>query len=375
MIAKKGARSLQGITSPKRCNLMEDNELDLRKKKVLGAVIRSYVRDMAPISSSLLLSEYGFQCSSATLRNIMAHLEAEGFLKQPHISAGRIPTDKGYRYYVDYIIEPKRISPEERDNIRQKYYSQPGENFEQLIEKTTHILSAITHQAALAMMPSINLSSFEKINFMRIYENRLLVVLLGSSGIVKNVVIALPRNISDEEIKKIENLLNSELKGISLNLLRDYLLDKINRCHDVAFNLARNALEIMELADIGGMDDRLFLEGLSLIIGKPEFKEADKSKGVLETLERKIDILEIMNEDLESVKNEIMVRIGAENTHQDIRNCSLITSKYRTGNKAIGTLGIIGPTRMPYEEIISVIDGVSDVLSDILTEISIEEEL
>lgn len=347
--------------------------MELRKKKVLGAVIRSYVRDMMPISSSSLLEEYGFQCSSATLRNIMSHLEAEGFLKQPHTSAGRIPTDKGYRYYVDYIIQPKKISAEGRENIRQKYYSQPTENFEQLIEKTTHILSAITHQASLAMMPSVNLTSFEKINFLRIYENRLLVVLLGSSGIVKNVVIAMPKNITDEEIKKIENLLNSELKGISLKLLRDYLLNKINRCQDAVFNITRNALELMELTDIVGMDDRLFLEGLSLIIGTPEFQEVDKSKGVLGMLERKTDILEIMNEDLESVKNDIMVRIGTENSHKDIRNCSLITSKYRTGNKAIGTLGIIGPTRMPYEEIISVVEGVSDVLSDILTEISIEE--
>lgn len=352
---------------------MEDKELESRKKKILGALIRSYVRDMLPVSSSSLLSEYNFQWSSATLRNIMAHLEDEGFLKQPHTSAGRIPTDKGYRYYVDYIIEPKRISIKERADIRQKYYPQATENFEKLIEKTTHILSAITNQASLAMMPSINLSSFEKINFLRIHENRLLVVMLSSSGIVKNVVITLPKNVTAGEIQKIENLLNSELNGISLNLLRDYLLDKINRCHDAALNIAKNAFEIMELIDVTDADNKLFLEGLSLIIGKPEFNEADKSRGVLETLEKKTDILEIMNEDLESVKKDIMVRIGRENTYEDIWNCSLITSKYRIGNKVMGTVGIIGPTRMPYEEIISMLEGVSSVLSDILTEINIED--
>ncbi|MFH1855599.1 MAG: heat-inducible transcriptional repressor HrcA [Candidatus Omnitrophota bacterium] len=363
-------KGISGQVNPraKQCNAMKNKELELRKNKVLEAVIRSYVRETVPVSSSALLSSYGFEWSSATIRNVMAQLEEEGFLKQPHASAGRIPTDKGYRCYVDNIMKLEKTSPEKEISIRQQYNSSKPDNLGKLVEKTARIICAITNQASLAMMPSMNLCGFDKIDFIQLSENRALVVFLTSSGMVENIVIKLPKNINVAELLKVQNLLNTELLGYSLGAIQDYLLNEIKRREDAVFNIVKNAFDIIELLDINNMNNELFFDGLSLIMDKPEFKDVDKSLGVLRVLEEKTEILEIMNGDLEEVKKDIRVHIGSENIFEDIRHCSLITTKYGIGRQGLGMLGVIGPTRMAYEEVISMLDCVSDVLTEILSE-------
>jgi len=169
---------------------MKNKELELRKKKILEAAIRSYIKEMVPVGSSLLVKKYNLNWSSATVRNIMAQLEEDGYLRQPHTSAGRIPTDKGYRYYVDNIIRPKKLSSQEESSIRQQYKRSKGiERLGEFIEKTTHIICAITQQAALVMMPSMAFGTFDKINFFRLDQSRVLVVFFGSLGMIRNVVI------------------------------------------------------------------------------------------------------------------------------------------------------------------------------------------
>jgi len=347
---------------------MKNKELDLRKEKILEAIIRSYVEETTPVSSSFLVERYNFEWSSATIRNTMAQLEGEGLLRQPHTSSGRIPTDKGYRYYVDNIIKPKKPSSQKEILIRRQYDSRKKiEKLEDLIEKTAHVICAITNQAAIVMVPKITLNVFKKINLIQLDKNRMLVVLLDTSGMVKNIIINLPENIKFGELKKVENFLNDELKGFLLNSIKGYLLNKIKRHQDAVFNVINNACEIINLIDVTHINNKLFLNGLSLIMDKPEFKNFNKSCGILHVLEEKTEVLEIMNEDLEDFKNDIKVHIGSENIYEDIQHCSLIISRYQVDNHLKGNLGVIGPTRMAYDEVIPTLRCISHVLSNILS--------
>lgn len=347
---------------------MSDKELELREKAVLEALVRSYVEETMPVSSSFLVEKYGFEWSSATVRNTMAFLEKEGFLIQPHTSAGRIPTDKGYRYYVDHVVKQKKLTPKEEFSIRRRYDSVKIEDFDEIIEKTAKIICAITSQAALATKPKISSSAFKKISLFLLNREKLLAVILNSSGMVKTVIVNLPRDITVDEIERAENFLNNELAGHSLDTIKTYLLNEIKRRRDAVDSIIDNAFEIFDLIDLTDISNKLFIDGLSIIMEKPEFKDFDKSRGLLHLLEQKTEIYEIMSNDLENFSEDIKVHIGRENVYEDIQDCTFITSGYYVEEQVMGSLGVLGPTRMAYEKIIPVVNCISHILSGILTE-------
>lgn len=338
-----------------------------RRKYILKVVVSSYIDTAEPVGSRALQRKFNINLSSATIRNVLSDLEEEGYITQPHTSAGRIPTDKGYRYYVDSLIETQELSPEEKNFIEQEYDFNKSE-IEEIIEETSHILSKITEQAGIVLFPIFQQSRFERLELVLLGPKLVLVVLVTDSGIIRNRVIKLDDYITQDVLNKVARFLNDELQGMSLSEIRPYLLKKIKHENSSFFYISRQAAEIMRLAIVRNQPLRISLDGASYMLENPEFQDISKTKSVLRVLENKEQILELLCKDMS--QQNIRIYIGHENECEYMNECSLISQGYCFGKKVVGRLGVIGPRRMKYGKIITVVNYISNMVSRHLSQIN-----
>lgn len=344
-------------------------ELDKRKKRILQAIIQEHIISASPIGSRTLAKKYSLDVSPATIRNEMADLEDLGYLEQPHTSAGRIPSDKGYRYYVDELIRR-----EEQDvsgiikNIEDLY--QDLQNVQDIISGMAKMLSNITHYTALVSEPKTQVSRLKKVEIMQLENNSLLVVLVTDTGMVNNKIIKLQQSLSARKISylnsflsdKLENKLLSELDLNYLNSLEKELLAKLDLSVDL-FKQFYNELEGAFEPD--GV--KVYLGGTSYILEQPEFNDLERLKKMLKLLDQEEMLKKIIN----SISTQdLEIKIGQENELEDIKNCSLVVATYYISNRAVGKIGVIGPTRMEYPRVISSVDVISDILGNLISKAS-----
>lgn len=344
---------------------MYETHLETRRNKILATIIDAYIRSASPVGSSDISKRFrlsGF--SPATVRNVMAELEELGYLTQPHVSAGRIPTEKAYRYYVDTLMEDEQLIPEEREIVEREYLLE-HEEVEDIFEKTSQLLSMLTHYAGIILFPKVTLDTFSHLELISVEPNRVLVVLVTSSSLVKNAMVELRHKMSQEELQRISQFLNWKLKGLTLGEIRDYLLRKSLEEDEPSFLLLKEGLEIINASQLLEQTDRLRLEGTGFIVEQPEFKDPMRRRSILKALEEKKDLLEIMNDDLG--KEGVKIHIGSENRFESMRDCSFVVSSYKAKDKALGALGVLGPVRMFYPRAISVVRFVTDKLGQVLT--------
>ncbi|MDI6816070.1 MAG: heat-inducible transcriptional repressor HrcA [Actinomycetota bacterium] len=337
--------------------------LDARKKAILYVAVQEYILTAEPVSSQKLVEKYQLGVSSATVRNELATLEALGYLHQPHTSAGRIPTDMGYRYYVDGITDKPGLTHQEENSIV-KLFSSINMEMEELMKETTHILSNVTSYIAVALAPSFKKSMLKHIDLVSLSPRHVLVVLITDKGQV------LKRTVSMEpysgEIGEIERFLNEKLQGldsIGISALRDTLILPDPDASRTASTLINAILDIIESDE----RERVFLSGTAGIYGQPEFEELSKVHSLLNAIEQGYRLMQWLEDSV--MTRKVLVRIGSENTDDDMRGCSIITSNYQLDSETRGTLGIIGPTRMNYSRAISVVELISDKLSKALVEL------
>ncbi len=346
---------------------MHEVELEKRKQRVLEIIIESYTATASPVGSLTISRKYRLGLSPATIRNIMAELEEEGLLAQPHTSGGRLPTDKGYRFYVDSLTHRKYIAPEDEKRIEREYKLRKKE-LESLIEETSRILSIITNYAGMVLFPRVSHGIFKRIEIIPISRDKVSVILLTTSWWMNKTIVELREPIEDSELKRLVRLLNNELEGMALYEIEDYILSRlIEEKRDPVFYMFKRAAELFGFSLRVIDDDRMDLDGTSRILEQPEFQDIDRIRVVLKALEDKKAILEIMKQDIG--KEGINIHIGRETGYREIEDCSIITASYKMKDMPIGTLGVIGPVRMDYLRTISVVSHISEVLSKMISDI------
>jgi heat-inducible transcriptional repressor len=338
--------------------------LDDRNKKVLQAVIDSYIASGTPIGSTVLVKRFDFGVSSATLRNIMADLEEMGFLTHPHTSAGRIPTDLGYRYYIDSLINIEKDSDEIEEHLQQAPQLH-GDDLEELMEEASRFLAALSHCAGVVVAPSEPEASYKHIEFVRLRGGQVLIIFVTSSGIVQNKLIELHESIRQQDLNRFSSYLDEELDHWTLGEVRQRLVEKMQEERLVFMRLMdetyQASLDVQERES-----EKVYIGGASQILESPEFANVEKMRTLFKAFEDKYKLLKLLDRSVSA--QGIKVFVGSENPFFEMQGCSTVVASYRAGSNVVGTLGVIGPTRMQYKQVIHVVDYTARILSKLLSE-------
>ncbi len=332
--------------------------LNDRKKQVLQSVIEEYINTAEPVSSAVLVEKYGLDYSSATIRNDMAELEHEGYLEKPHTSAGRIPSVKGYRFYVDELLNDENISLEEIQYIRENLQTKVNE-IEDLTKITTNTISEMTHYTTVAIGPDSSTNIIKDIKFILLGERLLMAVILTENGAVKETIIKYDEDVSQNQVNDLNLTFNNKLRGKPLEKIDKPMEEYILSTMEDQANVIKPIIQQMNKAI--EETNKIYLEGASKVFDFPEFKKIDTAKNFLSILDTKEEMLEIFNSGL---AKDINVFIGDENDNEDLKDLSIITFKHKVGNKDMGTIGIIGPKRMNYSKVISIMKYISKKLNE-----------
>ena len=333
-------------------------ELDARKRKILQAIIEEYIETAEPVSSGNLVKNGALRCSSATIRNEMADLEKIGFLEQPHTSSGRIPSEKGYRYYVDELLREDDISRKEMELIKQRLETKVNA-LEDLTKIATTTLSEITHYTTIAIGPNVNNHNIIDIKFVLLGTRVLMAVILTDSGIIRESIIKFDEDITQEQVNDLTVIFKNKLVGKPLEKLNGPIEDFIMSEMKTGINIIQKIInEINKLIDDS---NRVYLEGTNKVVDMPEFKKVDIAKDFLNVLDAKNLVADVLNT---GVANDISVYIGSESDKEELKNFSIVTFNHLLGDKDIGTIGIIGPKRMDYSKVISVMKYISKKLNE-----------
>lgn len=332
--------------------------LNDRKKQILKTIIEEYINTAEPVSSLSLVEKYELNYSSATIRNDMAELEHEGYLEKPHMSSGRIPSVKGYRFYVDELLNDENISLEEIQYIKENLQNKVNE-IEDLTKITTNTISEMTHYTTVAIGPDSSNNIIKDIKFILLGERLLMAVILTENGAVKETIIKYDEDITGNQIKDLNVTFNNKLRGKPLEKIdkpmEEYILSTMKDQAKVIKPIIKQMNKTIE------EQNKIYLEGTSKVFDFPEFKKIDTAKNFLSILDTKEEMLEILNSGL---AKDINVYIGDENENKDLKDLSIITFKHKVGNKDMGTIGIIGPKRMNYSKVISIMKYISKRLNE-----------
>ncbi len=339
-------------------------ELDERNKKVLQAVIDSYVASGYPIGSSVLVKRYDFGVSSATLRNIMAELEEMGYLTHPHTSAGRIPTDRGYRYYIDSLISIENDTDDIEGHLQQAPALHGGD-LQELMAEASRFLAALSHCAGVVIAPSEPEGRYKHIEFVRLRGKQALIIFVTNTGIVQNKLVELDENIQQQELNYFSSYLDEELEAWTLPEIRQRLVEKLREEKAVFMQLMEETYRASQ--DVQEREtEKVYIGGASQILENPEFANVEKMRTLFKAFEDKYKLLKLLERS--SAAEGIKVFIGSENPFFEMQGCSMVVGSYKAGANVVGTLGVIGPTRMQYKQVIHVVDYTAKLLSGLLGE-------
>ncbi len=337
-------------------------ELDARKLGILKAIIDEYILSASPVGSRSISKHEGFSLSSATIRNEMADLEELGYLEQPHTSAGRIPSDKAYRLYVDQMMQKAALSDDEIKLIR-THMSAKLDEVETVMQQTAQALSAVTHYTAMIMSPMLSANRLRHIQIVPLREGRALVVIVTTAGFARDAVIRVPDEITTAELERISRMLTERFYDCRMDHIGERVVREISgELHD------RRAFldSIVEAIDRKMQPDspNVQLSGATNMLRYPEYSDVNKAKMFLTAVEGRGTLYDLLKR---ASKLEFSITIGNENEDEMFKDCSIVTATYRVGEEPLGSFGIIGPTRMHYGKVISVLEFMRRSLSDILS--------
>jgi len=346
---------------------------DARGQIILSALINEHFVTGEPVGSKVLADKFAnaHGLSSATIRNVMSELEDAGLVEQPHTSAGRVPTDKGYRFYVDNLLGVLSISNEDLIRIGDELGLNANEFYEtpdRLMERTSQLLSALSNNVGIVVSPSLADDRLQHIEFVNLSDNRILVVLVSAPNLVHNKIIRHNIQLAREELEQTANYLNSAFAGKSLIEIRAEIIKLMHEEKTMFDRLLQTAV-ILCSQSIEDEEDKLgsvYVDGTSNILSKSDFADLERLRDLLSTIGEKSRLLEILNECIGRVseaKGGVQVVIGRENRTPSFQNCTLISAPYRIGSgSAIGTLSVLGPTRIEYARMISIVSYVARTL-------------
>ena len=337
--------------------------LNNRNRTILEAIIEDYISTAEPIGSGAVRSRHGLSLSSATIRNVMSDLEEMGFLASPHTSAGRIPTEKAYRLYVDSILAVRSVDRNERDEIKRRC-AVAGRDLDGVLREISQTLSSVSHYMGIVAAPRFTANVFRQIEFIQLGGRRLLAILVSQAGSVQNRIIELKEEIPSENLTYISNYLNSLLKGLTMAEVKSRIIAEMQSEKARYDSMLAGALELSEQA-FGDGEEEIFIDGQANILEQPEFADVSKMKEIFRAIEQKSQLLSLLDGCLKAPG--INIFIGSESHVNSMSGMSLITSTYVSGKNTLGVLGVIGPTRMGYSKVIPIVDYTAKMLTRLLT--------
>jgi heat-inducible transcriptional repressor len=345
---------------------MATTRLSDRSRRILAALVGEYVETGEPVSSATLVKRGGFGLSSATVRNVLASLEEQGYVYQPHTSSGRVPTDLGYRCYVNMLMESRR--PGRAPGIEAQLLAQAGTAplMEEALTRASHVLSAVSHHVGFAVAPGSEDAAFQRIDFVPLADTRVLVVVVTKGGQVTNKVVDIGENLPADDLHQAANYLNEQFAGLPLSEVRAGVMARLAEERTLYDNMLSRALRLAQSTFDGlpAQSHALFIEGAASLI-----EEGDEgvSLGTLRTLlgmiEEKHRLVRLLTEYIEGPG--LTVIIGAEHTAPDLREFSVVAATYSDGDRR-GTIGVLGPTRMKYSRAISIVDSAARTVTRLL---------
>ena len=334
--------------------------MDERKKRVLHSIIKDYLATAEPVGSRAVAKKCGLGVSPATIRNEMSDLEEEGYIEQPHTSAGRRPSHKGYRYYVDNLMEKEKLTKDEVSSIRQLFPRQ-FEETDTLMQQCCQLISRLTNYTAMVVYPGEGQGTLEKIKLLPVDDSQILAVVLASNGVVNHRLLHIPVGLSTVSIIHLEAVLQEKLKGKSMEDLGHTLLREFINTIGSQEKTVLQTIELLEHMLLNGKREKVFSAGVFNMISQPEFKDVEKLKNIFSFLEEENKIIELLNME----KDGITVSIGDEIPGSNVKDCSMIVMSYQTNSGSKGSIGVLGPTRMSYPKTISLMELFSDELSKV----------
>ncbi|MDO4572650.1 MAG: heat-inducible transcriptional repressor HrcA [Clostridia bacterium] len=343
-------------------------ELDARKIRILKAIIDEYIMSASPVGSRFISKRGDFNLSSATIRNEMADLEELGYLEQPHTSAGRVPSDKAYRLYVDHMLGRAQLTNDEIQVIRAHMSSRIDE-VEAIIRQTAQALSAVTNYTAMVLPPVLSASRLKHVQLLPLREGRALLVVITNTGFTRDAVIRIPEDMGYEELERISNMLTKRYEGCRMDLVGERIVREMGDELFERREFLNSMVETIERKLSPGAVS-VELSGTTNLLHYPEYSDLNKAKSFLAAIEGRDTLYRMLRK---ASRLEFTITIGDENESEPLKDCSVLTATYRVGDEPLGSFGIIGPTRMHYGKVLSVLEYMRMSLSEMLSNY-IEEE-
>ncbi len=340
----------------------EHKQMTERQQHLLKILVERYIGDGQPVGSRTLVKESDLDLSSATVRNVMADLEDLGLITSPHTSAGRVPTNLGYRLFVDSLLTVEKLST----GVIQKICTniEYEEDMEVLLGKTSSMLSEVTQLAGLVMIPRVEAQSLRHVEFLPLSDNRVLAILVINNKDVQNKVIHTQRAYNASELEQAANYLNEAFVGRDLSVVRSELLKEMSDAKEQVNQLMTTVIEMTEALNIGAQQQDYVMAGETNLMEQGQMSDIDQLRQLFEAFNHKQDILHLLDQALDG--QGIQLFIGEESGYKVFDDCSIVTSTYETDGEVLGVLGIIGPTRMSYEKVIPVVDATAKMLGSAL---------
>ena len=347
---------------------MAFENLSKREKEILSNLINFYIRTADPVGSRAIANKFHMGISSATIRNTLQDLEELGLVQQPHTSAGRIPTDLGYRVYVDYLLRPEELTEGEKLQIRESILKE-GRGVNEILGQTCRVLSDITHQLGVTIAPRFDEGVLRRIELIPVSDERLMIVVVVQSGLARSVILEVEANLAEASLPEVEVVLNERLAGLTLGHIKETINERLA---DVT-GKGRLINLVIDSRDKIWTEERsadIHLSGAGQLLAQPEFAGIEK----ISELVKLIEDGRVLSDFLDSASEEgLVITIGKENRFKEIMSCSLVTSSYKVG-KVSGTIGIVGPTRMAYNKLVSVVEYTARTITEVLSGIKTDKD-
>lgn len=334
-----------------------------RQLLILQVIIDDFIRSGQPVGSRTLSKKQEITFSSATIRNEMADLEELGYIEKTHVSSGRVPSEKGYRYYVDHLLSPQRLTKDDLGKIKSIFAERIYE-LEKIVQKSAQILSDLTNYTSIVLGPAVKDNKLKNIQIIPLNNESAVAIIVTNTGHVENRVITIPDSINPSDLEKMVNILNERLIGVPLIDLKDKIYKEIAdvlrthiRNYDFLLNTISTTLDLQQ-------SEKMFFGGKTNMLSQPEFNDIGKIRSLMTMIEQEKEFYELLRK---HNKRGIHVAIGRENKLSGMESCSLITATYSMGTEQLGTIAILGPTRMEYSRVITILNRVASGLSLALT--------
>jgi len=333
-----------------------------RNRKILEAIIEEYIESAEPVGSRTVAKRHPLGLSPASVRNVMADLEEMGYINSPHTSAGRVPTDKGYRFYVDSLLQVRQLTSEEKQRLDS--HQLQGRKIEEVLRDVGQSLSSISSYTGIVMAPRLETTVFRHIDFVPLSEGRILTVFVARSGLVQNKIIRPRDPLTPRDLEQMSQYLNQTLQGLSIQQVKEKILGELKAEKARYDQMLRRTLELSQDAlgeELGG---QVYIEGAARILDQPEFADVEKMKRLFNAFEQKNVLIELLDQSQQA--DGVQIFIGSDTEYSGIKGCSLVTSHYANRRGTLGALGVIGPSRMNYSAVIPIVDYTARLLSQVL---------